>query len=89
MDDRALLRDLKTALEQSEGQSAVNRAEAIQTVLDAYGATVNDVARLLHRARRRRKTELSGLAQRLDGLITHREEMEETVEAVERFLRSR
>jgi hypothetical protein len=89
MDDRALLRDLKAAMERTAGESAAGRAEAIQSVLDAHGATAEDVARLLHRARSRRRAELSALTERLDSLISRREETKATVEAVERFLRGR
>jgi ParB-like chromosome segregation protein Spo0J len=87
MDDRALLRDLKAAMDRTEDLTAAERAEAIEAVLQEHGATTADVGRLLGRARRQHRRELSGLAQRLDGLIEQREEMESTAEAVERFLR--
>ena len=87
MDDRALLRDLKAAIDRTEGQPLAARSEAVGAVLREHGATLADVGRLLSRARRQHRTELSGLARRLDGLIGQREEMESTVAAVERFLR--
>ena len=86
MDDRALLRDLKAAIEQTEGQSLAARNEAVGAVLREHGATLADVGRLLGRARQQHRNELRGLARRLDGLIGQREEMESTVAAVERFL---
>ena len=89
MDDRALLRDLKAAIDRTEGQSPAAREDAVGAVLREHGATEADVGRLLGRARQQHRRELSGLARRLDGLIGQREEMESTVEAVERFLRGR
>jgi hypothetical protein len=53
-----------------------------------HGATVDDVARLLRRARAQHHRQIQGLSSRLDELITRREEQESTVTAVEEFLRS-
>lgn len=89
MDDRALLRDLRAAIERTEGQDTAARNAAVQAVLREHGATTADVARLLRRARQQHRNELQGLALRLGGLISAREEMEETSAAVEEFLRSR
>lgn len=89
MNDRALLRDLKAAIDRTEGQSPAARNEAVEVVLREHGATLADVGRLLGRARQQHRSELSGLAGRLEGLIGQREEMESTVAAVEHFLRDR
>jgi hypothetical protein len=87
MDDRALLRDLKTAIQQSDGQGADAQARAIFAVLAQHGATEADVRRLLGRARDRRRSELTSLQQHLDLLIEEREEAEATATAADRFLR--
>jgi hypothetical protein len=87
VDDRALLRDLRAALERTEGSGAAERQRAIQDVLDAHGATADDVARLLRRARTQHRSQLQGLSSRLEDLIALREEEQATAEAVERFLR--
>jgi hypothetical protein len=89
LDDRALLRDLKTAIESTEGQGAQAQAAAIGSVLARHGATEADVRRLLDRARSRRRTELAALQQRIDGIIEHREVDAATADAVDRFFRSR
>jgi hypothetical protein len=88
MDDRALLRDLKNAIQSTEGQGATAQAAAISEVLARHGATVADVQRLLGWARTRRKNELVGLQQRISGIIEHREIDEATAAAVDRFLRA-
>jgi|HubBroStandDraft_4_1064222.scaffolds.fasta_scaffold1752194_1 hypothetical protein len=87
VDDRALLRDLRAAIEESEGAGAEARQEAIRAVMQRHGATLDDVARLLHRARSQHQSQLRGLASRLEGLIARREEDASTVHAVEEFLR--
>lgn len=87
MDDRALLRDLKAAIERTEGHNVSERNEAVHAVLRDHGATTDDVARLLRRARQQHRVELRGLARRIDQLIMTREDMVKTVEAVERYLR--
>ena len=89
MDDRALLRDLKSAIQSTEGQGAAAQGAAIEGVLQKHGATVADVRRLLGWARTRRQRELTGLSQRLDALIEHREIDAATAAAVDHFLRSR
>jgi hypothetical protein len=87
MDDRALLRDLTEALQQTEGATSEERQAAVRAVMDRHGATADDVARLLRRARTQHRTQLQGFAQRIGGLISQREEAESTVAAVEEFLR--
>jgi hypothetical protein len=87
IDDRALLRDLTEALQQTENATAEERQEAIRRVMERHGATPDDVGRLLRRARTQHRNQIKGLAERIDGLINRREEAESTVEAVEEFLR--
>jgi beta-phosphoglucomutase-like phosphatase (HAD superfamily) len=87
LDDRALLRDLTEALQRTEQADAATRQEAVRAVMQQHGATVEDVARLLRRARTQHRRQLEGLSARIDGLIAHREEQESTVAAVEEFLR--
>jgi hypothetical protein len=87
VDDRVLLRDLRAAIQETDGQGAEAQARAIYAVLARHGATEADVRRLLGRARERRRTELSALHLHLDRLIGEREEAEATAEAVDRFLR--
>ncbi len=92
MDDRALLRDLKTAIRSTEGQGAEAQSQAIDAVLTQHGASVADIQRLLGLANRRRHTELLSLQRRIGGLIEHRENLEidtATADAVDRFLRER
>ena len=92
MDDRALLRDLKLAVQSTDGQGAEAQAQAIDAVLRRYGASVGDIQRLLGWANRRRRAELTSLQRRIDGLIENREnhEVDEaTADAVDRFLRGR
>lgn len=92
MDDRALLRDLKTAIQSTEGRGAEAQSAEINAVLARHGATVADVQRLLNWAKQRRRNELRSLRQRLDGIIVHRENEEidvATAEAVDHFLRQR
>lgn len=88
INQRLFLRDLQEALQKTEGQGSAARHQAIQAVMSKHGATADDVARLLGRARQQQRRELSGLASRLTGLIARREEMESTVAAVEEFLRA-
>jgi hypothetical protein len=87
IDDRALLRDLRSAIESTEGSSAETRQDAIRAVMQQHGATLDDVARLLQRARSQHRSQIRGLASRLSDLIARREEDELTVRAVEEFLR--
>ena len=87
VDDRALLRDLKAALERTEGTDASVREDAIRAVMHEHGATLDDLARLLYRARSQHRRQLQGLASRLETLINRREEDASTVAAVEDFLR--
>lgn len=88
VDDRALLRDLKAALERTEGADSTVRQNEIRAVMREHGATLDDLARLLHRARSQHRSQLQGLASRLGNLIARREEDQSTVAAVEAFLRS-
>ena len=87
VDDRALLRDLTEALQRTEGADAAARQEAVRLVMEQHGATVEDVARLLRRARTQHRRQLQGLSSRIGDLIAQREEQELTVAAVEEFLR--
>lgn len=90
VDDRALLRDLKEAIQSTDGQGAAAQARAIEEVLRRHGASAADVQRLLGVAKRRRHAEISGLQQRIDGLIESRANQEvdqATADAVDRFLR--
>ena len=87
VDDRALLRDLRAAIESTEGAPAEARQEAIRAAMNQHGATLEDVARLLQRARSQHRTQIRGLASRLEDLIARKEEGESTVQAVEEFLR--
>jgi hypothetical protein len=87
VDDRALLRDLTDALQQTESATAEERQAAVREVMERHGATAEDVARLLRRARTQHRTQIQGFAQRIGGLIAQREEAESTVTAVEEFLR--
>ena len=88
MDDRLLVRDLWLALDAVSGQGADAQAKAIREVLDKHGATMNDVARIVGRIRQRRRSELGGLASRLDALAERRADAEETAAAVDAFLRT-
>ncbi|HET9319037.1 MAG TPA: hypothetical protein VFO27_04655 [Bryobacteraceae bacterium] len=88
VDDRQLLRDLTEALKQTEDATAEERQAAVKSVMDKHGATADDVARLLGRARSQQRTQLQGLALRISDLITQREEAASTADAVEAFLRS-
>ncbi len=83
VDYRALLRDLKTAMQETEGRGAQAQADAIEAVLARHGATEADVRRLLGWARGGRRAELRTLRSKLDVLIEGRE----TADAVDRFLR--
>jgi hypothetical protein len=76
-------------MEQTEGRSAAERQEAIRLVMDEHGASLDDLARLLHRARSQHRGQLQGLSSRIGDLIARREEEESTVAAVEAFLRDR
>jgi beta-phosphoglucomutase-like phosphatase (HAD superfamily) len=87
LDDRALLRDLTDALQRTEAADPATRQEAVRAVMEQHGATVDDVARLLRRARTQQRRQLQGLSARIDGIIANREEQESTVTAVEEFLR--
>lgn len=87
VNDRELLRDLTEALKQTENASTDDRQAAVKAVMDRHGATTDDVARLLRRARSQQRTELQGLALRIGDLIVAREEASSTVDAVEAFLR--
>ena len=87
VDDRALLRDLKAAMERTEGSPTPDRQDAIRGVLEEHGATLADLSRLLQRARSQHRVQLRGLSSRLGDLIARREEDESTVAAVEEFLR--
>jgi ABC-type transporter Mla subunit MlaD len=87
LDDRAFLRDLTEALQRTESADPAARHEAIRAVMLQHGATVDDVARLLRRARTQQRRQLQGLSARIDSLIASREEQESTVAAVEQFLR--
>jgi len=89
VDDRALLRDLTNAIRSTEGQGAAAQAAAIEHVLNQHGANLTDVQRLLGWARTRRQRELTGLTQRLGGVIEQREIDAATADAVDRFLRDR
>ena len=92
MDDRALLKDLRLAIQGTEGQGAEVQAAEISAVLARYGATVADVQRLLGWARQRRRTELRSLRSRIDAIIENRENHEidaATADAVDRYLRER
>jgi hypothetical protein len=87
IDDRELLRDLTEALQETEESHPDVRQAAVKAVMERHGATAEDVARLLRRARTQQRTQLQGLASRIDGLISQRQEVESTVAAVEEFLR--
>lgn len=87
MNDRELLRELTEALKATEDAPPDARQAAVKDVMDRHGATAEDVARLLRRARTQQRTQLQGLALRIDGLINQRQEAESTVAAVEEFLR--
>lgn len=89
MDDRALLRDLRQAVQQTESQGKDAQAAAIFAVLKQHGATTADVQRLLGWARSRRSRELGGLQARLNSMIESQSAAEETAAAVDRFLRER
>jgi hypothetical protein len=88
VNDREFLRDLTEALQQTEGADANQRQAAVKAVMERHGASAEDVARLLHRARTQQRTQLEGLSLRIGDLITRREEAASTVDAVEEFLRS-
>jgi hypothetical protein len=92
VDDRALLRELKLAIQSTDGRSAEAQAQAIDAVLRRYGASVADIHRLLGWANKRRRAELTSLQRRIDGLIETRENHEidqATADAVDLFLRGR
>jgi hypothetical protein len=76
-------------MERTEGLPAAERQESIRLVLEEHGASLDDLARLLHRARSQHRGQLRGLSSRLGELIARREEEESTVAAVEAFLRTR
>lgn len=87
VDDRALLRDLTEVFRRTEGAEPAERQEAMREVMERHGATLEDVARLLRRARTQHRTQLQGFTSRIDDLINRREEQESTVAAVEEYLR--
>jgi len=92
VDDRALLKDLRLAIQGTEGKGAEVQAAEISAVLARYGATVADVQRLLGWARQRRRTELRSLRSRIDAIIENRENHEidaATADAVDRYVRER
>ena len=88
IDDARLLRELRRALDEVAGQGTEAQAAALREVLARYGATVEDVARAVRRAKERHRRELAGLTQRLARLADQRAEDEATAEAVDAFLRS-
>jgi hypothetical protein len=87
VNDRDFLRDLTEALQQTEHSDADQRQAAVKAVMERHGATTDDVARLLRRARAHQHTQLEGLSLRIGDLIKHREEAASTADAVEEFLR--
>ena len=90
VDDRALLRDLTTAIQSTDGEGQAAQAAAIDAVLARHGASVADIHRLLGWANKRRRDELNSLQRRIGGIIEHRENREidaATADAVDRFLR--
>jgi hypothetical protein len=87
VNDREFLRDLTEALQQTEDSDANDRQAAVKAVMERHGATADDVARLLRRARAQQRSQLEGLSLRIEDLIKHREEATSTVDAVEEFLR--
>jgi hypothetical protein len=87
VNDREFLRDLTEALQQTEGSDANQRQAAVKAVMERHGATADDVARLLSRARTQQRSQLEGLSLRIEDLIKAREEAASTVDAVQEFLR--
>ncbi len=88
IDEQALLRDLRQALDTAAPAGRAAQEAALRAVLARHHATVDDVLRAVARFRARQAGELRGLADRLARVADQRAEEAATADAVDAFLRS-